>query len=95
MLAEIFFLRLEAIARASQEGPPSIRARFVPLSPDALSALKERHQRDNGKNVQRLERRLSPVTGPELNPPRLLPLPVQRPCKLIRRSTLHCGKHDV
>jgi hypothetical protein len=51
MLAEIFFLRLEAIARASQDGTPAILSRFVPLSPDTVNALRERRQRDNGKNV--------------------------------------------
>jgi hypothetical protein len=51
MLAEIFFLRLEAIARASKEAAPAKPSRFVPLSPDALHVLRERQLRDNGKNV--------------------------------------------
>jgi hypothetical protein len=33
MLAEIFFLRLEALLRASEEAVRAETARFVPLSP--------------------------------------------------------------
>jgi hypothetical protein len=51
MLGEIFFLRLEAIARASKEAAPAKPPRFVPISADALNALRERHLRDNGKNA--------------------------------------------
>jgi hypothetical protein len=47
MLAEIFFLRLEAIARASKDAAPAKSSRFVPLSPGALNALRERQLRDN------------------------------------------------
>jgi hypothetical protein len=47
MLAEIFFLQLEAIARASKEVAPAKPSRFVSLSPDALNALRERLLPDN------------------------------------------------
>jgi hypothetical protein len=51
MLAEIFLLRMEAVARASKDAASAKPSRFVPLSPDALNALRERQLRDNGKNV--------------------------------------------
>jgi hypothetical protein len=46
MLAEINFLRLEAIARASKEAAPAPPFRFVPLSTDALKMLRERYVRE-------------------------------------------------
>lgn len=37
MLAEIYFLRLETLARASED---AARSRFVPLQPDTLKDLR-------------------------------------------------------
>jgi hypothetical protein len=49
MLAEIFFLRAEAIARFSKEAAPAKTSRFVPLLPEAFNALKE--QRENARSA--------------------------------------------
>jgi hypothetical protein len=50
MLAEIFFLRLEAAARTSEL---AVRKdpRFVPLPRDAFNTIKDRQPRESGKNV--------------------------------------------
>jgi hypothetical protein len=36
MLAEIYFLRLETLVRASEDAARAQNPRFVPLQPDAL-----------------------------------------------------------
>ncbi len=51
MLAEIFFLRLENMARASAAAAPAKNSRFVPFSFDALAGLRERQAREAGKSV--------------------------------------------
>jgi len=47
MLAEIYFLRLETLARASEDAARAQNPRFVPVQPDAL---KEARARVPGKN---------------------------------------------
>lgn len=39
MLAEIYFLRLETLVRASEDAARSQNSRFVPLQPDTLKDL--------------------------------------------------------
>lgn len=46
MLAEIFFLRLEATSRASEEAIQAGTSRFVPLSRSAPSDIRKRQTRD-------------------------------------------------
>jgi hypothetical protein len=46
MLAEIYFLRLETLVRASEDAALAQNPRFVPLHPDAL---KEGRTRVQGK----------------------------------------------
>jgi hypothetical protein len=50
MLAEIFFLRLEAVARTSELATRK-DPRFVPLPRDAFNTSKDRLPRENGQNV--------------------------------------------
>jgi hypothetical protein len=51
MLAEIFFLRLESVMRASEDAGRPKNPRFVPLAPDAFSGAREKQIRDNGKHI--------------------------------------------
>ena len=46
MLAEIFFLRLEATSRASEEAAQAGTARFVPLRLSVLPEIRKRQARD-------------------------------------------------
>ena len=50
MLAEIFFLRLEAMARAV-EADQARSPRFVPLSRDAFAGLRGTQAKDSTKNI--------------------------------------------
>ncbi len=50
MLAEIFFLRLEAMMRGPEEATRPRNPRFVPFSPDAFPHVRERRAKDNGKH---------------------------------------------
>jgi len=50
MLAEIFFLRLETMARAL-EAAQVRNSRFVPVPRDALAGLKGSSAKDNKKNI--------------------------------------------
>jgi hypothetical protein len=49
MLAEIFFLRLETMARVSDDTRPIANARFVPFSRDATLRLIEGRDREARK----------------------------------------------
>lgn len=40
MLAEIYFLRLETLVRASEDAARSQNSRFVPLQPDTLKDVR-------------------------------------------------------
>jgi hypothetical protein len=51
MLAEIFFLRLEAAARTSELVARTRDPRFVPLPHDAFNTVRDRQPRESGKNV--------------------------------------------
>jgi hypothetical protein len=42
MLAEIYFLRLETLVRASEDAARALNTRFVPLHPDALKEARAR-----------------------------------------------------
>ena len=57
MLAEIYFLRLEAIARARSEVVPARTFRFVPVAVDAVTELWRRRRRTVA------ETSVSPATG--------------------------------
>ena len=46
MLAEIFFLRLEATSRASEEAAQAGNSRFVPLRLSVLPEIRKRQARD-------------------------------------------------
>jgi hypothetical protein len=50
MLAEIFFLRLEAMARTSELSAQTKDARFAPLPRDAFDTIKGRQPRESRKN---------------------------------------------
>ncbi len=51
MLAEIFFLRLESLARAAEGAAQTKNSRFVPLPRTALVGPGERRAREAEKNV--------------------------------------------
>lgn len=52
MLAEINFLRLEAMARTTGQRGLADRSRFVLIFADAVNTLRERQGRENGKRRQ-------------------------------------------
>jgi hypothetical protein len=54
LLAEIFFLRLEAMLRASEEPDRAKNHRFVPLSDDVFPAFREK-QASVGKRMAQAE----------------------------------------
>jgi hypothetical protein len=51
MLAEIFFLRLETMVRASEQAAQAKNSRFVPLPGDAFPGLRGRQARENGRST--------------------------------------------
>jgi hypothetical protein len=61
MLAEIFFLRVEAMARFSKEAAPAQPSRFVALSPEAFNALRER--RENARTLMAGDCRYWPASS--------------------------------
>jgi len=44
MLAEIYFLRLETLARASEDAARAQNPRFVPVQPDTFKEVRPRVQ---------------------------------------------------
>jgi len=51
MLAEIFFLRLESMARASEDAARAQNARFVPLSREVAAGPGEARGAENAKSI--------------------------------------------
>jgi hypothetical protein len=51
MLAEIFFLKLEMMARASEEAAQARNPRYVPYTRDPLSGPAERQGGEHAKRI--------------------------------------------
>ena len=51
MLAEIFFLKLEMMARASEEAAQARKLRYVPFTHEALSGPAERQGGEHAKRI--------------------------------------------